>query len=351
MRRGPFPEPEKQNSLILQNLSTEKPVGFNELWRSLKRGDISLSFTTLAKTLKRLMKDDYVQMTIKRGKTKIPKRLYAKTRRGAEYEQHLQGKLGFSDVSAKRIIRVREGTIKYNDIIFSNFPFTYELELSSANVDKEAENTISKFVGDMGETLIHNLAEILNKAYSRFLSSFSEGSAKDAFTLLKEGLAFRFRVTLAFDGRRVRLDPIAQRIQSNEDEYLHAVHAVKTPSYTELLGCWMLTLLSPLIPPEEFRYDLATVEGWANLIEEYGNRWRRNKGVPLLKRDEIAAYLNDLVAKGEISIRPVRVASGLLEFKRMPEPQPEEFYSFLLSLFSGMKSVLEDRQGDLPRTP
>lgn len=328
VKRGPYPELEKQNMLILARIGEDNPIGFNELWRKLKQDDVSLSFTTLAKTLKRLQNEHYVQMFIRRGKAKISRRLYSKTSLGFEYEQHLQGKLSVLNGSGKRIIKVHEGSIKYNQMVFSNFPFSYELEMSSPSIDKETENSISKFIGDIGETIIHNLAEILNNTYSRFLSSFAEGSVKEAFNQLKNGLNFRFRITLAFDGRRVVLDEIASKIQDNENELLNAIQAIKVPSHTELLGCWIMTLLSPLIPPEEFTYNLKTVEGWAQLIEEYGNKWRRNKGVPLLKRNDVEHYLNDLINKGELSIKPVNVASGLLEFKEMPEPQPEEFYSF-----------------------
>ena len=342
-RRGPFPEPEKQNLTILSKLSTESGIGFNELWRKLKQSNISLSFTTLTKTLRRLVKENYVQVKIKKGKAKISKRIYTKTALGSTYEKHLSSKLGFSKTPLKRILKIREGSIKYNQVIFSNFPFTYELELSSPKIDKDVEENIAKFVGDIGETLIHNIAEIMNRTYSNFLSSFVTGSVKDAFKNLKNGLDFRLKMTLAFDGRHVRFDEVTKRMQTNEDELLQSLHAIKIPSQTELLGCWMLTLLSPLMSPEDFSYDLSNVKEWARLIENYGNRWRRSKGVPLLKKNDVEEYLSGLIQKGDLAIRPFHATLGLLEFKEIPEPQPEEFYAFLSSIFSGMKSILEEK--------
>ena len=47
-----------------------------------------------------------------------------------------------------------------------------------------------------------------------------------------------------------------------------------------------MTLLSPLLSPQEFPYDLSTLDGWATLIEAYGNKWRKEKGVPLLWENE-----------------------------------------------------------------
>ncbi|MEM4246601.1 MAG: hypothetical protein QW390_04835 [Candidatus Bathyarchaeia archaeon] len=342
-RRGPFPETEKQDLSTLSTIPEDSGIGFNELWRRLKQKGTSLSYTTLAKTLKRLTKADYVQVRVKRGKAKIAQRAYTKTSQGKAYEQHLASKLRASSVPSKSFIKVREGSIKYGQIIFSSFPFTYELELSAPKADEKAEENITRLVGDMGETLIHNVAEILNATYSKFLTDFSTGSLRRAFNGLKEGLNFQLRLTLAFDGRRVKLDKIAERMQENEDELLSALQAIRTPSQTELLGCWIMTLLSPLIPPQDFPYDLSSVDGWAKLIEEYGNRWRRSKGVPPLKRSDIEGYLKELIQRGQLAIRPIRLNSGILEFKEMPEPQPEEFYSFLLSIFSGMKSLLSEQ--------
>lgn len=340
--RGPIPQPDKQDQTIISHLSTKKGIGFNQLWRQLKNDNMSLSFSTLSKTLKRLINQHYVQVKEIHGPLKIPQRLYTKTSHGAEYQQHLESKLGILESPTKHIIKVQQGTIQYNQQIFSNFPFSYELDLSAPSIDKQTEKIITTYIDDMGETVIHNIAEILNKTYSTFLHSFVENSMQKAFTQLQDGLNFQLKLTLAFDGKRLRLDDISTQLQTEENDLLHAIKAITVPSQTELLGCWIMTLLSPLLPQKDFPYDLSTLDGWATLIEEYGNRWRKEKGVPLLKKKDIKEYLQELIQKGDLSLQPIKVTSRLLNFNKLPAPQPEEFYSFLLTIFSSMKSILVD---------
>ncbi len=60
--RGPIPQPDKQDQMIISRLSTKKGIGFNQLWRQLKNDNMSLSFSTLSKTLKRLINQHYVKL-------------------------------------------------------------------------------------------------------------------------------------------------------------------------------------------------------------------------------------------------------------------------------------------------
>lgn len=342
-RRGPFPKTEEQHYQVLSHLPADRGVGFNELWRKLKAENIGMSFSTLTKTLKSLRSEKYVEMGVSRRGYKIPSHFYRKTSVGVEYEELLGDKLGLLKASTKRVIKAHRGKIRYDEIIFGEIPYTCEVELSSKNLTEEKEKQISVFVGSVGETVVSSIAEILGRAYSGFISLLGDGRTKEAVDYLKEMLLFNLRLTVAFDGHRVAFDESWDSLLQDETELLNAIRAVKAPSYSELLGCWILSLLSPLMPVEKFSYDLTSIEGWAKLITENGNKWRASKGMPLLSEQDVQFFLKEQMQRGAISIRPVRREFGLLEFhEKMPEPQPEEFYSFLLGLFSAMKSLLEN---------
>jgi len=342
-RRGPFPKTEEQQYQVLSHLPTDGGVGFNELWRKLRSENIGVSFSTLTKTLKSLRSEKYVEMGVSRRRYKIPNHLYRKTGVGVEYEELLGDKLGLLKTSTKRVIKAHRGKIRYDEIIFGEIPYTCEVELSSKNLTEDKEKQISVFVGSVGETVVSSIAEILGRAYSGFISLLGDGRTKEAVDYLKKMLSFNLRLTVAFDGHRVAFDESWDSLLQDEAELLNAIRAVKAPSYSELLGCWILSLLSPLMPVEKFSYDLTSIEGWAKLMTENGNKWRASKGMPLLFEQDVQFFLKEQMQKGAISIRPVRREFGLLEFhEKMPEPQPEEFYSFLLGLFSAMKSLLEN---------
>jgi len=305
-RRGPFPKTEEQQYQVLSHLPSDNGVGFNELWRKLKSENVGVSFSTLTRTLKSLRSEKCVGMKVSRRGHKIPNHLYRK-------------------------------------IIFGEIPYTCEVEVSSENLTGDKEKQISVFVGSVGETVVSSIAEILGRAYSGFISILGEGRMQEAVDYLKKMLSFNLRLTVAFDGHRVAFDESWDSLLRDEAELLNAIRAVKAPSYSELLGCWILSLLSPLIPVEKFSYDLTNIEGWVKLITDNGNKWRASKGIPLLSEQEVQLFLKEQMQKGAISIKPVRREFGLLEFhEKMPEPQPEEFYSFLLGLFSAMKSLLEN---------
>jgi DNA-binding HxlR family transcriptional regulator len=343
-RRGPLPRIEERHYQVLSHLPTDKGVGFNELWRKLKSENIGVSFSTLTRTLNSLRSEKCVKMDVSRLGNKIPSHLYSKTSLGAEYEELLRDKLGLLKASTKRVIKAHRAKIRYDEIIFGEIPYTCEVELSSKNLTEEKEKQISIFVGSVGETVVSSIAEILGRAYSGFISILGEGRTKEAVDYLKKMLSFNLRLTVAFDGHRVAFDESWDSLLQDEEELLNAIRAVKAPSYSELLGCWILSLLSPLMPAEKFPYDLTSIEGWTKLITDNGNKLRASKGLPLLSEQEVQLFLKEQMQRGAISIRLVRREFGLLEFhEKMPEPQPEEFYSFLLGLFSAMKSLLENK--------
>ena len=341
-RPGPIANIEEQDLQTLNFLPQESGVGFNELWRRLKAGGHSVSYSTLSKTLKRLQSQGYVDFIVETEKRKIPQHVYTKTGHGQEYELHLSDKLRLSLADTKKIVKARRGEIKYNQAILGEIPYTCEIELSAPSLTQEKEEAITTFAGTVGDTVTSNIAEILNQAYSGFISLLGDGKKSEAFDYLKKALAFKLKLTIAFDGSRAALDDHLQRTLEYNEELSTAVQAINTPSYTELLSCWIYSLLNIIIPAEKFPYDLTKISGWAQLITERSNKIRTEKKLPLLDQEQVQLHLNEQIDKGMISITPVHVDTGIIQFHdRLPSPEPEESYSFLLGLTSTLKSMFE----------
>jgi len=349
VKRGPLPNREQQQQVVLTHLPTETGVGFNELWRRLKSDGAGMSFSTLTKALKSLSKEDCISVDLHGSQSKIPRHLYKKTESGIAYERYLGDKHGLQSVPTRRIVKIHKGEIRYDRIIFGEIPYTCEVELSSPDLDKKKEEEISRFVQTASNAVVPTVAEIMNKAYTGFIALLREGSKREAVRFLSNAFSFKLRLTLVYDGGKTRLDEDLSSLLQNEKELSEITEATTQPSYVELLGCWLLSLLKPLVPPERFPYDLAGNESWARLITDQSNRWRREKGFPLLEETDVRRYLEEQIEKGFISIRPIHSEYGMLEFnEKMPEPQPEQFYSFMLSLLGSIGFLLDEM--DKPTT-
>lgn len=343
-RRGPFPNTEKQMYEVLIRLPRDEGIGFNELWRKLKSEGVGMSFSTLTKRLRKMSDEGHVGVIIQEKAAKIPKHLYHKTASGSRLQQYLENKLSLQRFPTKRIISVHQGKIKYDGIIFGEVPYTYEIELDARGLSKKKEKDISEFIGVVSETIVSTVAERLYNASSGFISLLGDGKTEEAVEHLKRSLSFSLRMTLAFDGRRKDFQRMWDAMLKREDELSRVVSAVRTPTYGELLGCLILALFTPFIPRDKFPYKLSTMKGWARLITDFSNRWRKEKKVPLLEEEEVLRYLTEQEQKGYLTIRRLRVETGILEFaKKMPEPKPEEIYSFLLNFLSGLKSLTESQ--------
>jgi DNA-binding PadR family transcriptional regulator len=346
----PLLNEESKRLLVLRHVPFEGGKGFNEIWRALKRDGVGLSYSTLSGALKALVEEGYVEFRNVAGGG-IPKRLYRKTSGGVEYELHLEGKTRVTGKSVKRIIKAKSAPTEYGQAIFSRFPFTFEIELSAEQIAGESEEALTRFVGDMGETLVHNMAEILNRAYTNFLSCLADGRSSEAVESLRRGLGFRLKLTYVFDGDRVKVDRVWSRLSTGEKELLEAGKSVLNPSYSEIMGAWLLSFLRPLNPEQLERFDLTRLEGWAELITEHGNQWRRVRGVPLLKKTRVYEYLKQLTSTGRLSIKPFKFNGATLEFNGMPEPKPHEFYAFLAGMFSSIKTFLEGESPEPSNPP
>ncbi|MEM2902667.1 MAG: hypothetical protein QXO32_08080 [Candidatus Bathyarchaeia archaeon] len=336
----PLLDEEPKRLLVLRHVPFEGEKGFNEIWRTLKRDGVSLSYSTLSRALKTLVEEGCVEFRRVAGGG-IPKKLYRKTGRGVEYELHLEGKTRITGKSVRRIIKAKSTPAEYGQAIFSRFPFTFEIELSADQVAEESEEALTRFAGDMGETIVHNMAEILNHAYTNFLSCLADGRSSEAVESLRRGLGFRLKLTYVFDGDRVKVDRVWSRLSTGEKQLIEAGKSILNPSYAEIMGAWLLSFLRPLNPEQLERFDLTKLEGWAELIAEHGNQWRRVKGVPLLKKTRVYEYLKRLTSTGRLLIKPFKFDGATLEFNGMPEPKPHEFYAFLAGMFSSIKTFLE----------
>jgi DNA-binding HxlR family transcriptional regulator len=343
VKRGPLPNNEQQRYVVLAHLPTEGGVGFNELWRNLKSNGVGMSFSTLTKALKSLSEENCVSVELHGSESKIPRHLYKKVESGIAYEQYLRDRLGLESVPTKRTVKIHKGEIRYDRIIFGEIPYTCEIELSSTDLDKKKEDEISRFVQTASSTIVPTVAEILNKAYTGFISLLGQGSKREAVRFLSNGLSFKLKLTLMYDGSKTPFDQDCSLLLQNDKELSEVTEAIASPSHIELLGCWMLSLLKPLVPPERFPYDLSDNEGWARFITDQSNQWRREKGLPLLEQKGVRRFLDEQISKGFISIKHIRSEYGMLEFnEKMPEPQPEEFYSFILNLLGSIGFLLDE---------
>ena len=190
VRRGPFVDMENKDLEILSHLSLDKGIGFNELWRTLKKDGLGMSFSTLSNVLKRLRKENYVNVDMKTSDQKIPRHHYCKTKSGFEYERHINDKINTFSFPTKRIIKSHKSEIKFNQMIVGEMPYTCEIDLSSSYLTKEKEEKISGLIETFGDTLIPNIAETLSKAYSGFTSLLGRGSIEESVDYLKKALSF-----------------------------------------------------------------------------------------------------------------------------------------------------------------
>jgi DNA-binding HxlR family transcriptional regulator len=341
-RPGPIANIEEKDLQVLNCLSLENGVGFNELWRKLKANGHGVSYTTLSNTLKRLESQKCVNYQIEKAKKKIPQHIYLKTKHGMDYQLHLNDKLKLSMSKTRKIVKARKGQIKYNQIILGELPYTCEIELAASNLTKEKEESITDFMGTVGDTLTSNVAETLNQAYSGFIAHLSMGNKTEAFEYLKKALRFKLKFTVAFDGSRALVDEAWKKTLDNQNDLANAIQEINTPSHTELLSCWMFGLLSIIFPSRESPFDLSNIDGWTKLITERSNRIRAEKKLPLLNEDQVEKYLKEEVENGNISIRPIHLDTGIMQFHdRVPSQDSEDSYSFVLGLTSSLKSMLE----------
>jgi DNA-binding HxlR family transcriptional regulator len=116
-RPGPIANIEEQDLQVLNCLSLENGVGFNELWRKLKAKGRGVSYTTLSNTLKRLESQKCVDYQVEKARKKIPQHIYSKTKHGVDYQLHLNDKFRLSMSKTRKIVKARKGQIKYNQII------------------------------------------------------------------------------------------------------------------------------------------------------------------------------------------------------------------------------------------
>jgi DNA-binding HxlR family transcriptional regulator len=342
-RPSPRASIEEQDLQVLTHLQQRVGVGFNELWRRLKTSGHGMSYTTLAKTLRRLLSQGYVGFAVTESQKKIPRHAYSKTEHGREYELYLNDKLGLSMAKTRRIVKARRGEIRYNQMILGRIPYTCEIELSAPNLTREKEEEIAEFTGTVGDTITSNIAESLNQAYSGFIALLGDGKTKEAFEYLKDALAFKFKLTIAFDGNRVAADDAWQQSLADEGELNTTIQTINTPSYTELFGCWIYSLLNIVLPKQDFSYDLTRVEGWAQMITERSNRIRAERKLPLLDQVQVQAYLSEQIEKGTISIAPVNLITGMLQLHdSLQSFEPDESFSFMLGLASALRGAFEN---------
>ncbi len=342
-RRGPYVDKEKQDFEILRHLSSDKKVGFNELWRMLKQDDIGMSYSTLSRILKRLLNEEYVAVTKETISQKIPRHLYYKTESGIEYQQHLEDKIRLFDFPTRKIVKVHKSEIKFNQEILGEIPYTCEIRLSSQKLTKEKEEEISKLIETSSDILLSNIAESLNKAYSDFITLLGKGEIEDGINHLKKALSFNLRLTIIFDGYRVAISKDWQKKVQQELEDLNIPNAIKIPSDMELLSSWIYGLINQIFHPDDFQYDLSNLNGWSRFITDCTNKWRKDKGIPALEEQSVKAFLEEQVEKGTISIKPINVSSGILQFhEKIPDLHMDESYSFLLGLISSLKSMAEN---------
>lgn len=333
---------EEQDLQVLAHLQQHAGAGFNELWRRLKTSGHSMSYTTLSKTLRRLLSQGYVGFAVTESQKKIPRHAYSKNEHGREYELYLNDKLGFSIANTKRIVKARRGEIRYDQMILGRIPYTCEIELSAPNLTREKEEEIAEFTGTVGDTITSNIAESLNQAYSGFIALLGDGKTKEAFDYLRGALAFKFKLVIAFNGNRVAADDSWQQSPADERELIAAIQAINTPSYTELFGCRIYSLLNILFPKQDFSYDLTRVEGWAQMITERSNRIRRERNLPLLDQARVQTYLNEQIEKGTISIVPVHLTTGMLQLHDdLQSPESDESFSFMLGLASALRGAFD----------
>ena len=342
-RRGPHIDTEKQDFEILRHLSSDKKIGFNELWRILKQDDIGMSYSTLSRILKRLLNEEYITVNKETIGQKIPRHLYYKTKSGIEYQQHLEDEIRLFEFPTRKIVRVHKSEIKFNQEVLGEIPYTCEIQLSSPKLTKEKEEEISKLIETSGDILISNIAESLNKAYSDFISLIGKGEIKDGINHLKKALSFNLRLTILFDGYRVAISKDWLKKVQQELEDLNMLYAIKNPSDMELLSSWIYGLISQIFHPDDFQYDLSNLNGWSKFITDCTNKWRKEKGIPALEEKSVKEFLEEQVEKGAISIKPINVSSGILQFhEKIPDLHADESYSFLLGLISSLKSMAEN---------
>jgi len=304
-----------------------------------------MSFSTLTKTLKNLSRENCVSVELHGKASKIPKHLYKKIESGIAYEHYLGDRLGLQGVPTKRIVKIHKGEMRYDKIIFGEIPYTCEVELFCPDLDKKKEDEISRFIETASSAVVPTIAEILNKAYTEFITLLRKGSKREAVEFLSNALSFKFKLTLAYNGSKTRLDEDLGPLLQNGKELSKVTDAITYPSYVELLGCWLLSLLKPLIPPEKLPYSLTDKESWTSFITDQSNRWRREKGLPLLEHGDVRQFLAEQMEKGFISLRPIHSDYGMLEFnEKMPEPQPEEFYAFILNLLGSIGLLLDETE-------
>ena len=343
-RPGPIANIEDQDLQVLSHLGKEKGIGFNELWRRLKSDGHGVSYSTLSNTLKRLRSRAFVDITVEQANRKIPQHTYSITDQGQEYELHLSDKFKLSLVETKKIVKARKGEIRYNQVILGEMPYTCEIELSSPSLTKEKEEEITQFAGTVGDTVTSNIAESLNQAYSGFIALLGGGKKKEAFDYLKKALAFKLKLTIAFDGSRANVDEAWQQTLKDDEEISTAIQAINTPSHAELLSCWIFSLLNIVFPHERLKYDLSKIDGWAQLVTDRSNKIRAEKKLPLLDEKQVQLYLREQNGKGAISLTPVHVDTGIMQFHdKVPETEPDDSYSFLLGLTSTLKTMFESR--------
>jgi len=342
-RPGPIANIEEQDLQVLNCLSIENGVGFNELWRKLKAKGHGVSYTTLSNTLKRLESQKCVNYQVEEGRKKIPQHIYSKTKHGVDYQLHLNDKIRLSMSKTRKIVKARKGQIKYNQIILGELPYTCEIELASSNLTKEKEESITDFMGTVGDTVTSNVAETLNLAYSGFIALLSKGNKKEAFDYLKKALRFKLKFTVAFDGGRASIDEAWKKTLENQNELTNAIQAINRPSHTELLSCWIFGLLNIIFPSEKNQFDLSNIDGWTKLITERSNSIRSEKKLPLLNENQVRIYLQEQIENGDISIRPINLDTGIMQFHdRVSGQESEDSYSFVLGLTSSLKSMLEN---------
>ncbi len=339
-RRGPFIEIEKKDYEILKHLELNTGTGFNELWRKLKDNGISMSFSTMSKVLKRLRDENHVDIDVRISGYKIPKHLYYKTEQGLEYQQHLDDKIRLSLIPAKRIVKAHKSDIKFNQVIIGEMPYTCEIELSSPNLTSNKEGEISRLVETFSDILIPNVAESLNKAYSGSLSLLSRGSIKESTDFLKKALSFNLRLSIIFDGYKITINKKWQDSIEEELKDLYSSNTINVPSEMELFYCWINGILNQIFHADNSPYDMSDLDGWAEFIKNFSNKWRKEKNIPPLEVAKIKEFLKDQIGKGNMSFKPIRFNSNLLQInQKLPETHISESYSFLLGLMSSLKEM------------
>jgi len=342
-RRGPFVDIEKKDHQILNHLKLNEGIGFNQLWRKLKKDEIGMSYSTLSKVLKRLKDGEYVDIDVKTTVQKIPRHSYYKTKSGRVYEQHLGDKIRSSSFPAKKIIKAHKSNLKLNQAIIGEMPYTCEIELSSHDLTHEKEEEISKLIETFSDILIPNIAESLNKAYSGSLSLLTKGSIEDSKNYLKKALSFNLRLSIIFDGYNIAINKNWQDKLEKELADLYSARAIFDPTEMELIYCWLNGILGQILYPNNFDYDLTDLDGWAKLITNFSNEWRKERDIPLLDEEKVKEFLKEQMRKGFISFKATKLNTNILQFHRkFPEMHVDESYSFLLGLISSLKSMTEN---------